>query len=203
MIFLKDVTIGNYKCFYEPQTFSVEPKTTVLVGMNESGKTALFEAIAKTNYFTEDENFIFHESLEFPRKELKAYQKSKNVSVVVECKYEINGELKEKIVDDLGEDVLLSNEFEHLKFYDNSEDFVFYLDKDKFLKLKLDGISKIGEDLEHRICNIKDLDDIGEIKEFIVEQKNLEAGLASIEEELKSKKEELESIRIQISGRVH
>jgi len=40
MITLKEVYIHKYKCFNEKQCFSIDPKITVLVGMNESGKTA-------------------------------------------------------------------------------------------------------------------------------------------------------------------
>jgi predicted ATP-dependent endonuclease of OLD family len=43
-------------------------KITVLVGMNESGKTSVLECLAKTNYFEDDEKFKFNETLDYPRK---------------------------------------------------------------------------------------------------------------------------------------
>ena len=68
MICLKEVSIHKYKCFSEIQTFDVEKDITVLVGMNESGKTALLEALAKVNYFQEDQKFKYDIDLDYPRK---------------------------------------------------------------------------------------------------------------------------------------
>lgn len=50
MIRLSGVVIHNYKCIENDQSFDVEPDVTVLVGMNESGKTTALEAIAKCHY---------------------------------------------------------------------------------------------------------------------------------------------------------
>ena len=48
---LKKVTIHKYKSFLTEQTYDVENQITRIVGKNESGKTALLEALAKSNYF--------------------------------------------------------------------------------------------------------------------------------------------------------
>lgn len=45
---LKKVVIHKYKSFESEQHFSLEDDITILVGMNESGKTSALEAIAKT-----------------------------------------------------------------------------------------------------------------------------------------------------------
>jgi predicted ATP-dependent endonuclease of OLD family len=57
---LISVTIDKYKCIESPQTFDVNDGITILVGMNESGKTSVLESIAKTKYFQEDESFKFN-----------------------------------------------------------------------------------------------------------------------------------------------
>ena len=66
---LKKVEIKKYKSFENSQEFEIENDITILVGMNESGKTSILEAIAKTNYFQDDESFKFNtthlESTEF------------------------------------------------------------------------------------------------------------------------------------------
>ena len=51
---LINVTIFKYKCIETEQSFKVEDDITILVGMNESGKTSLLEALAKTNYFLKE-----------------------------------------------------------------------------------------------------------------------------------------------------
>ena len=48
---LKEVKVYKYKCFLNEQKVAIDPKTTTIVGMNESGKTSFLSAIAKTNYF--------------------------------------------------------------------------------------------------------------------------------------------------------
>lgn len=51
---LTAVKIHKYKCIETEQSFNIDSDITVLVGMNESGKTSVLEAIAKTNYFQKD-----------------------------------------------------------------------------------------------------------------------------------------------------
>lgn len=57
MITLEKVEIHKYKSIENTQTFSIDDKITILVGMNESGKTNVLEALAKVNYFNSDEEF--------------------------------------------------------------------------------------------------------------------------------------------------
>lgn len=59
---LKKVTIHKYKSFLTEQSLEVEKGITRIVGKNESGKTALLEVIAKTNYFEDNKDFIFNKS---------------------------------------------------------------------------------------------------------------------------------------------
>lgn len=47
MIKLINTTIKKYKSIENSQTFAIEDDVTVLVGMNESGKTSILEALAK------------------------------------------------------------------------------------------------------------------------------------------------------------
>ena len=73
---LKSVVIRKYKCFSEEQSFAVDPHVTVLVGKNESGKTSVLHALAKSNYFTDDPDFKFEPIIDYPRREKKAYDRS-------------------------------------------------------------------------------------------------------------------------------
>lgn len=47
-MYLKQLTISNYKSFYEPRSLSFEPGFNVLLGANSSGKTTVLEAITLT-----------------------------------------------------------------------------------------------------------------------------------------------------------
>ena len=73
MIGLKALSIEKYKSYESRQSFEVDESITVLVGKNEAGKTALLEAIAKTNYFENDEDFVFDLVADYPRKEKKRF----------------------------------------------------------------------------------------------------------------------------------
>ena len=64
MIKLKKVKINKYKSFLEEQEIEIEDGVTRIVGKNESGKTALLEAISKFNYFdSTDDKFKFNEPI--------------------------------------------------------------------------------------------------------------------------------------------
>lgn len=54
MIRLKQATVHKYKSIESDQALDIESDVTVLVGMNESGKTSIFVALAKSNYFEAD-----------------------------------------------------------------------------------------------------------------------------------------------------
>lgn len=102
MIKLKNIEILKYKSFTTPQSIKIEEDITVLVGMNESGKTSILECLAKTNYFDDDEKFKFNETLDYPRKELKSINKSDEKPKAIVCTYYLSDELIELIENRLG-----------------------------------------------------------------------------------------------------
>lgn len=177
MITLKEVYIHKYKCFNEKQCFSIDPKITVLVGMNESGKTALLETIAKSNYFINDEKFIYNSTLDYPRKEKKRYDKSGEIATVFEGKYELSDELMELIADDIGDNVFLEKEFTYLKKFDNSDSFSgIQIDINEFFKNKIKEYGPIEKEIEDKllIINTNDNNSIEELLELTEDEKTIE-----------------------------
>ena len=120
MLTLKEVKIAKYKSYVETQVVSIEDKITTLVGKNESGKTAFLEAIAKFNYFEKDPKFQFDVTADFPRNELKKYQRENEPVEVIKCTFEISDELLQEISDELGEDVFKTKSFSYGIKYDGS-----------------------------------------------------------------------------------
>lgn len=102
MIKLTKVTIHKYKSIENEQVFDVENGITVLVGMNESGKTSILEALAKVNYFEEDRNFKYDITHDYPRKQKKAVDRSGKDPDAVTLTYEIDDELAKTIKADTG-----------------------------------------------------------------------------------------------------
>ena len=102
MIKLTKAKIQKYKCIENTQEFMIEPDITVLVGMNESGKTSILEALAKCNYFENDMNFKFNQTHDYPRKQLKNLSKSGDDPIAVILEYVIADELAKMIQSDIG-----------------------------------------------------------------------------------------------------
>ena len=69
---LSTVQVKNFKCINDSSLFTVDDKVTCLVGKNESGKTALMQAISKLNS-NEADNADF-DLLEYPRRHMMEYQ---------------------------------------------------------------------------------------------------------------------------------
>lgn len=65
--------VGPFRSINEPQEVAIDPEVTVLVGMNEAGKTVFLKALHKANDALNKENFNVTD--DYPRKDLTAYKK--------------------------------------------------------------------------------------------------------------------------------
>lgn len=108
---LNQVTIHKYKSFESDQTFNVEDDITILVGMNESGKTSALEAIAKSNYFQDDSKFKYSKTHDYPRKEKKNIDKGGSDPSAITCTYTLSEKLLKEINSEIGQDVFNQNTF--------------------------------------------------------------------------------------------
>jgi len=70
---LVSAEVGPFKSINEPQTVSIEKDVTVLVGMNESGKTVFLQALTKSRDALG--LAVFDDVEDYPRKDLTAYLK--------------------------------------------------------------------------------------------------------------------------------
>lgn len=100
MIKLTKVDIHRYKCIETDQSFDVDDALTVLVGMNESGKTSILEAIDKANHFEADVEY--DTTRDYPRKQKKAMDKSGEDPKAVTLHFKMDQKLQKEIEDDLG-----------------------------------------------------------------------------------------------------
>lgn len=126
MIKLKNVVINKYKSFLEKQEIEIEDGVTRIVGKNESGKTALLEAMAKFNYFDpKDKTFTFNSTNDYPRGELKRYQQEypNEDFDVITCTFELTDDLLNQISEDVGKEVFTSKSIIVAKTYNNIKRF--------------------------------------------------------------------------------
>jgi predicted ATP-dependent endonuclease of OLD family len=68
---LLDVQIAHYRSVEDSGVFPVDPDVTCLVGKNESGKTAILQALRRLNPL-EDVKFVVTE--DYPRRYLQKYK---------------------------------------------------------------------------------------------------------------------------------
>jgi len=117
---LTGVKIEKYKSFETVQPFTVDHDVTILVGKNESGKTAALESLAKTNYFSADELFKFNATHDYPRKGHVKYKKADSVDAAVTATYELEDREIKSIEDELGAGIIASRALSITTKYDNT-----------------------------------------------------------------------------------
>lgn len=163
MLRLVSAQVWKYKSIEDSTLVTTSPNVTVMVGQNESGKTAFLEALYKSNPV---EACKFEYELDYPRKDLFSYQQEheKRPAVVTTLTFQVDGEVLKDINEDLfyGEEGIKPFAFSYSKKYDNKAS----------IGLKLDEKHYIASCAKH----FKDVDGA---KEFFV-HKNLEEICAAI-----------------------
>ena len=161
MIKLIQVTIDKYKSIQKSQTVNIDPAITTIVGMNEAGKTSFLTAIAKTNYFTDDPDFVFDITQDYPRNELIDFQHGEDDSDIIKCHYEISSDLLKEIEEEFGKGVFTTKEFTYTCHY-KSKTSTFggiSANQKKFLELKVSEytLSEATKEAIKKTASLKDI----------------------------------------------
>ena len=183
---LTRVIIHKYKSFETDQEFDVQDDITILVGMNESGKTSILEAIAKTRYFLDDKKFKFNLTHDYPRREKKSVDKSGQNPEAITCYYKIGEDTQNKIEKEFGKDVFNSNEFGVTTKYNNSRLFLgISASLNEFLTNKTKSLSIYSKTLVDKLLKVKnDKSFDALLAEY--KDENILAGLQSIKKYFKN-----------------
>ncbi len=156
---LKKVTIHKYKSFLTEQTYSVEDHITRIVGKNESGKTALLEALAKSNYFEDNPDFKFNKDLDYPRSELIKV-KNENPAVLT-CEYELTDEDIKSVEEAFCAGIISKQSFECTSYYDNTNETTgisVSFDVFKNWLITSYDVGDQGKDILHKVTCFSDLE---------------------------------------------
>ena len=119
MILIKSRVL-TYKSIDDSESVKIEPDVTIIVGQNESGKTAFLQALHKA--FPVEQNINYNVTEEYPRKGLNNYQKihDDDPAVVCELTYELTPSEIKKINEDFGLKLLDSLTFTYSRKYKGS-----------------------------------------------------------------------------------
>ena len=171
---LKEVIIHKYKSFETDQSFKVEDDITILVGMNESGKTATLEAIAKTNYFKDDKDFNFNKTHDYPRREKKKIDKSGITPNAITCIYEVDDKIVTEIEGELGESVVKSDIIKITTKYSNPNSWhPLEIDTSKIISnlTKKENIS--SKTINDKLANVSNISDLEKIISEYSDEKHI------------------------------
>lgn len=161
---LLNVEVHKYKCIENSQEFDLDDDVTILVGMNESGKTAILESIAKTNYFTDDPDFKFDTTLDYPRREKKQMDKKGTDPVAITCTYSIPITIKSKIESDIGSNVITQESFSISTKYSGGNTWLDVKPNfKKFIQNKTKEYGISSKKLNEKLYEVRDEQDLDKI----------------------------------------
>lgn len=180
---LTKVRINKYKSFNKEQEIDIDDKVTVLVGKNESGKSAFLEAVAKINYFESNPLFKLHTVNDYPRNELIHFKNSEEDTEALRCRFEISKEIIEVIEYDLGKGVLESLTFTYgISYKGNTHWFGLKVNEQKFLDQFYRRYT-INDELQYLLRDVRDVSELMQLCDV----KQQDAVLLKMAEELNEK----------------
>ncbi len=148
---LTSVRVTNYKCIEDSGQFSIAD-VTALVGKNESGKSALLEAMYKTNPVTASDGSF--QQTDYPRRKWSEYKerRDKAPAVAIVTEWQLDDTEKKAVADRLGPKSLRSDVVKISRGYSNLPTWVVDVDEKavvahliKTAKLPRDGSSTVKE----------------------------------------------------------
>ena len=143
---LKTLQIQNYKCIDDSSKFSLTP-VTCLVGKNESGKSAILQALYRLKPVEKEEE-KFDELQEYPRKGLTDYEEIKDAhpANVLTTVWELEENDEKTLQEKFGLSPLKGKIVTVTKGYDNKRYWTVEVDEQKLLKHYLKQLgSESGE----------------------------------------------------------
>jgi predicted ATP-dependent endonuclease of OLD family len=163
---LKEVTIHKYKSFESDQKFDVKEDVTILVGMNESGKTSVLESIAKTNYFQKDKKFKFNKTHDYPRRQKKEMDKSGSMPKAITCVYTIDSKTQELIESKVGPNVFSQESISVTTSYENKREWnSLEANFTKFIQNKTKELGISSKTLNDKLARVKNSEDLNSLIE--------------------------------------
>lgn len=138
---LTSAVIGPFRSINMPQTLAVDPSVTVLVGMNEAGKTVLLKALHKAGDALGED--VFDPIEDYPRRNLSSYLKkhSTDPDTAVVLHYELDDGEVQTINKKLGTSLKSGHKLSVTHNYDNGRNIGISADRAAVAKALAKGFS--------------------------------------------------------------
>ena len=121
---LQTVQIKKFKCIKDSNEFKIDPKVTCLVGKNESGKTALLQALSKIN--PSDSRDPGLDDLDYPRHLYMGLEEDENAKLeVVITKWKFSDSDFQSLCEMFGPSAQHMGQVIVTRGYDNKNRYVF------------------------------------------------------------------------------
>jgi predicted ATP-dependent endonuclease of OLD family len=155
---LKTAQITNYKCIFDSGKFAISD-VTALVGKNESGKSALLQALYKLNPVDDSDN-KYSDIEEYPRSNLSEYEerKKETSAVIVDTEWELSAKEVSTLESIYGKGCLSSQKVSITKKYNNIAYYTINTDDQKILE-HLKKNNNLKEDISSALQSAKTIDD--------------------------------------------
>lgn len=161
---LIQVTVKKFRNIIDSNAVSMDNEITCLVGKNESGKTSFLHALYRLNPVRQNAKFIIED--QYPAW-LEKKDKLKGIDLnkvrPISAKFEISKNTVEKIEQQFGENLFISNYLELEKSYDDTLYYNLQIDEKAAIKHLLKDLSFTRETRSE----INKIDNIQELKSFI------------------------------------
>ena len=138
LMLLTKVEIEDFKSIDQSGEVTIDPDVTVLVGQNESGKTAFLQAIDKAR--SVHQGVQYNVTDDYPRNKLMAYQPQHPTkpATVAHLTYQLTGEV-ERINQGLGLELVESVSFTTHHDYKNQSSISLNIPEEKYVSHLLSG----------------------------------------------------------------
>lgn len=152
---LRQYRVREFRSIWDSGPIEIEDKQTCLVGKNESGKTALLQALYRTNPIIANDA-VFDETYDYPKREIEDYrfgveQNERKEAIVVWCQYELEAEDVRRVTAVFGTKVLGQKTFERQTYYGKRRSSFILAVNDGDARSYLAGIPGISEPLAGRL----------------------------------------------------
>jgi len=155
---LTNIRVENFKCIEDSTPFRID-NLTAFVGKNESGKSAILEALYKLNPVEATENNF--DELDYPRRQWSQYKqrREKNPDNVLTTIWELDEGDTKAVVDIVGPNALIGNVITVKKGYDNIPRYTVSLDDKKVAQNLIAGADLFQEERDAlgEVASVPDL----------------------------------------------